>query len=153
MRKIVFSSVAASLIGGAMLLTGAGPAPAATLPSPAISSPGDTAVVEKVHRRGERMVRRGDTVRVYDRYRHGPRYSYRRPGFHYYHAGYYYSSPWWIGPSIGFALTVPSVTLGLGGGWSAHVDWCLNRYRSYDPASDTFLGYDGYRHRCNSPFM
>jgi hypothetical protein len=32
------------------------------------------------------------------------------------------------------------------------VHWCLNRYRSYDPSSDTFLGYDGYRHRCNSPY-
>ena len=39
-----------------------------------------------------------------------------------------------------------------GGGSSAHVHWCLNRYRSYDPSSDTFLGYDGYRHRCNSPY-
>lgn len=152
MSKFVFSSVAAGLIGGAMLLSGAPPATAATLPSPAISSPGDTAVIEKVQRKGKRYVRRGDRVRRYDRRRHGPRYSYRRPGFQYHYGGYYYSSPWWIGPSIGFGITVPGVTLGLGGGGSAHVDWCLNRYRSYDPASDTFLGYDGYRHRCNSPY-
>ena len=30
-----------------------------------------------------------------------------------------------------------------------HVSVCLARYKSYDPRSDTFLGYDGYRHRCN----
>ena len=30
-----------------------------------------------------------------------------------------------------------------------HVSVCLDRYRSYDPRSDTFLGNDGYRHRCN----
>jgi len=34
----------------------------------------------------------------------------------------------------------------------SHVRWCLNRYRSYDPRSNSFLGYDGYRHRCKSPY-
>lgn len=29
-----------------------------------------------------------------------------------------------------------------------HVEWCLSRYRSYDPRSDTFVGRDGRRHRC-----
>ena len=29
-----------------------------------------------------------------------------------------------------------------------HVDRCAARYRSYDPRTDTFLGYDGLRHRC-----
>jgi hypothetical protein len=37
-------------------------------------------------------------------------------------------------------------------GWNAHVRWCLNRYQSYSPASDTYLGYDGYYHRCISPY-
>ncbi|MGE0237648.1 MAG: BA14K family protein [Parvibaculaceae bacterium] len=35
---------------------------------------------------------------------------------------------------------------------SRHVRWCLNRYRSYDPRSNTFMGYDGDRHRCRSPY-
>ena len=26
--------------------------------------------------------------------------------------------------------------------------YCARRYRSYDPASGTYLGYDGLRHRC-----
>ncbi|MBP0617622.1 BA14K family protein [Jiella mangrovi] len=30
-----------------------------------------------------------------------------------------------------------------------HATVCAERYRSYDPGTDTFLGYDGYRHRCN----
>ena len=39
------------------------------------------------------------------------------------------------------------------GGYSnSHVRWCLNRYRSYNPRTDTFLGYDGYRRRCRSPY-
>lgn len=35
-----------------------------------------------------------------------------------------------------------------GGGSSSHVDACYARYRSYDERSDTFMGYDGVRHRC-----
>lgn len=35
---------------------------------------------------------------------------------------------------------------------SRHVRYCLDRYRSYDPRSNTFMGYDGYRHRCRSPY-
>jgi hypothetical protein len=31
---------------------------------------------------------------------------------------------------------------------SAHVASCRARYRSYDAASNTFLGNDGYRHYC-----
>lgn len=32
--------------------------------------------------------------------------------------------------------------------WEAHVARCLNRYRSYDPHTDTYMGYDGYERRC-----
>ena len=28
------------------------------------------------------------------------------------------------------------------------VAYCSQRYRSYDPGSGTYLGYDGYRHPC-----
>ncbi|WP_417681331.1 BA14K family protein [Roseibium sp.] len=34
----------------------------------------------------------------------------------------------------------------------AHVRWCLNRYRSYNPRTDQYLGYDGYYHYCRSPY-
>ncbi len=30
-----------------------------------------------------------------------------------------------------------------------HAAACESRYRTYDPRSDTFVGNDGYRHRCN----
>jgi hypothetical protein len=35
---------------------------------------------------------------------------------------------------------------------SRHVRYCLDRYRTYSPRSNTFIGYDGYRHRCRSPY-
>jgi len=37
----------------------------------------------------------------------------------------------------------------VGGSYSSHVEACYARYRSYDERTDTYLGYDGYRHRCN----
>ena len=36
-----------------------------------------------------------------------------------------------------------------GGDYQSHVEACYDRYRSYDEETDTFLGYDGVRHRCN----
>ena len=32
--------------------------------------------------------------------------------------------------------------------WERHVDRCYARYNSYDHRTDTFIGYDGYEHRC-----
>jgi hypothetical protein len=32
--------------------------------------------------------------------------------------------------------------------WERHLDRCFARYRTYDPASDTYVGYDGDLHRC-----
>ena len=39
-----------------------------------------------------------------------------------------------------------SYSPGYGGGGS--IAYCEQRYRSYDPASGTYLGYDGFRHPC-----
>lgn len=39
--------------------------------------------------------------------------------------------------------------VGPGPGWSDHEAACFDAYRSYDPDSDTYLGFDGYRHYCN----
>jgi BA14K-like protein len=74
----------------------------------------------------------------------------------------------WGGSSFGFAVA-PAIVgpgYGYGGGYGyesdygyaggygnegdAHIQYCLNRYRSYDPNSDTFMGYDGLRHPCNA---
>lgn len=35
---------------------------------------------------------------------------------------------------------------------AAHVERCAARYRSYDPATDTFVGFDGLTHRCNGAY-
>jgi hypothetical protein len=33
-----------------------------------------------------------------------------------------------------------------------HVRWCLNHYRSYNPATNRYLAYDGSYRVCRSPF-
>jgi BA14K-like protein len=58
------------------------------------------------------------------------------PYYGYYGPGPYSSYGYYPGP----AYVVP----GQGGA----VAYCMQRYRSYDPRSGTFLGYDGYRHPC-----
>ena len=35
-----------------------------------------------------------------------------------------------------------------GGSWEVHVNRCYARYKTYDHRTDTFVGYDGYEHRC-----
>jgi hypothetical protein len=84
---------------------------------------------------------------------YGHRYHYRRPGYAYHHGGWWYSSPWWdagagvaVGALVGSAVATANSPL-----YDSHVSWCLNRYRTYDPRTDTFRGNDGLRHRCVGP--
>jgi hypothetical protein len=61
-----------------------------------------------------------------------------------------------LGLGLGMALTAPLYAdryYGYGGYAGAHLDYCLNRYRSYDPETNTFRGYDGLLHECISPYM
>ncbi len=82
----------------------------------------------------------------WDRRHHGSRYRHKRHGYHHFHGGYWYRTPWWTA-----AIVAPVLPI-YGGGGDAHVQWCLNNYRSYDPQTDQFLGYGGVYHYCNSPF-
>ena len=35
---------------------------------------------------------------------------------------------------------------------SKHVAWCSDHYRTYDPATDTYVGKGHRHHRCDSPY-
>ncbi|MCO6187447.1 BA14K family protein [Rhizobium sp. L1K21] len=41
---------------------------------------------------------------------------------------------------------------GTSSAWNAHVNWCMERYRSYNPRTDTFRTYSGHDRRCHSPY-
>jgi BA14K-like protein len=59
----------------------------------------------------------------------------------YYGDGYAYNDYYDGGYSSDAGIAVPNV--------GVDPAYCAQRYRSYDPASGTYLGYDGLRHACS----
>ena len=62
--------------------------------------------------------------------------------------------PDYVGPAYGYGYDTYDVpdAYAVAGAEGGHVQYCLSRYRSYDPATDTFIGYDGFRHPCVGPY-
>ena len=62
------------------------------------------------------------------------------------------------GPNIYFGLGVPDYRyveprrVYRGGGISAHVEWCRDRWRSYRPSDNTYKPAKGPRRQCVSPY-
>jgi hypothetical protein len=78
---------------------------------------------------------------------------YYAPRSYYYGGGPYYApSPYYADP--GPYYSDPGPYSADPGPYSADptggdpVSYCLQRFRSYDPRSGTYLGFDGYRHPC-----
>lgn len=65
-------------------------------------------------------------------------------GSYAYYGGGYYDDPYYYGDSY---YDEPSVAVVPDSGGDS-VAYCAQRYKSYDPASGTYLGYDGQRHPC-----
>ena len=93
----------------------------------------------------------------YDAYAYDPGYGYA-PGYGY-DPGYSYGPTYSYGPGAAYAYAHgpsysaapgPSYSAAPGPSYSAGGDdsYCRQRFRSYDPASGTYLGYDGLRHPC-----
>lgn len=65
-------------------------------------------------------------------------------------------APLWLPPApypymdAPLAIYAPNYYLN-GPGASVHIEWCLARYRSYNPDTNMYLGYDGSYHRCRGP--
>jgi hypothetical protein len=58
-------------------------------------------------------------------------------------SSYYYGSPYYYDDSYAYYEDpgVPAVG-------ADEIAYCQARFKSYDPASGTYLGYDGQRHPC-----
>lgn len=67
-----------------------------------------------------------------------------------YYGNYYYGYPPPPPPRpYGYYGRAPGYYGGYG---NAHVDWCLNRYRTYNPATNTYFRKPGVPAVCHSPF-
>jgi hypothetical protein len=67
---------------------------------------------------------------------------------HHHHGGGFFPG-FAIGALIGGLMAAPPPRPDYYDGYGGRsVEWCLHHYRSYDPESGTYLGYDGYRHPC-----
>ena len=75
------------------------------------------------------------------------RYEHRDRRYSHFHCGLWYSYPFW-------ATGVPIYTYDKYDYEfdDPHVAYCLDKYRSYDPATDTYLAYSGRFRRCRSPY-
>jgi hypothetical protein len=75
-------------------------------------------------------------------------------GHHYHHHGYYGGGAalggFAAGAILGSALAAQRpYYYAPGPVYGGDADaYCFSRFKSYDPASGTYLGYDGYRHPC-----
>ena len=162
-RNLIMAAALALLIGGAgaTALSSAGTAmPLSAARSSGVETGQPSELLTQVQerrrwRRGNRFNRGWRNNRGwnrgwrYNRFAHGPRYRYRHGGFRHYNNGWWYASPFWFGAIAAAPYYYARPRAYYGGG---HVEWCLNRYNSYNPRTDSFLGYDGYYRRCNSPY-
>jgi hypothetical protein len=93
----------------------------------------------------------------WNRNRDGDRCSRRNDNCRHFRNGYYYETPWWTLPLIiggGIAANnYDDNNYDDNDGWSsAHVEWCFDRYRSYNPRTNTWVAYSGQVNECNSPY-
>ena len=77
----------------------------------------------------------------------------RRGGYYYWHRGCYIHRPYgWVRVSSRYCepdeYYEPRRVYRAPPDERDAVEYCMRRYRSYDPRSGTYVGYDGYRHPC-----
>ncbi len=131
MKRAVVASLAAAMLVGSMAASSAAPL------SPATAT-------------GVRTHAVGDITQVQWRGRHGWHGHHGHGGWH--------GGPWrhrhhgygW-GPAIGglaAGAIIGSAIANSNAAAGDAVSYCMNRFKSYDPASGTYLGYDGIRHPC-----
>ena len=154
LNKFSLLAFGAMLGFGAMAFSSGGASAAAMLPlSPLPASQSNVASdgiiqVAQGDNRDRRM--RND----WNRNRDGNRCSRRNDNCRHFRNGYYYETPWWtlpliIGGSIAANNYDDDDDGGYGGG---HVEWCFDRYRSYNPRTNTWVSYSGQVNQCNSPY-
>ena len=151
MKNLSLVMLGAVLGFGTMALTGGGASAAALQPfQPLAQSQQNVAndgMIQLAASKQERRVRS-----EWRRDRDGQRCSKRFGNCRHYHRGHYYETPWWTLPLIIGGSIAAQNNYDDGGYGSRHVEWCLDRYRSYNPRNNTWVSYSGNVNECNSPY-
>ena len=157
MRRTFTYLLAASiaLSGSTIGVTGASAA-VPRLSAPAAVETG--APIEQVDRRGGNYKKwkkhsrsRGHDRHYSKRHRHNShRYYSSRRHHHRHHDGFPFAAGI-VGFALGSALANSYSAPRYYGGGDSQDAYCARKYRSYDPYSNTFMGYDGRRHYCRIP--
>jgi hypothetical protein len=179
MKKFL-STLCATALAASVTVTGmlpAGAAPVYVPKAPTVQPQSDVIQVQDYRwkRRfnrnraifdNDRIIRRGDFRRfegrrAFRRFDDGPRvswynghrgYRYRRHRDDRFHDGFWFPAAAFLtGAIIGGAIARDRVYVG--GGGSAHVEWCYDRYRSYRAYDNTWQPYYGPRRQCISPYI
>lgn len=100
--------------------------------------------------RVDRDRRRWNNNRRWSNWRWRHRHSYWAGGYRpYWGSGYW---PYWgSGVAVGIGIGAPYYAYAYSPRYRFRGDavaYCMRRFRSYDPVSGTYLGYDGLRHPC-----
>ncbi|MFC5068348.1 BA14K family protein [Flaviflagellibacter deserti] len=143
MKKFLATGIAALMAAGSFV------SPAAA--QFAGSAPAAVAAAEKTSNVTEIRSRHGGGHRWHGNRHgrwHGNRGGHRYYGYRHRHYGYGYRD--YYGPA--FAAGIIGLTAGAiaanAGSYDRNDEYCAARFRSYDPRSGTYLGYDGFRHAC-----
>jgi BA14K-like protein len=160
MMATILKTAVAALVAGAAMFTAVAPVSAQDADGRKSVNPGESRRAPG-GRNGGRDIGRDDDRRItrddrndWNRDRRWgwntyPRYSsygWRR-----------YDTPWWVdAPLTVGTLPFRVITQPFGvrryGVSSRHVNWCENRYRSYNPGTNTWLSYSGNYRQCISPY-
>jgi hypothetical protein len=151
LNKFSLLAFGAMLGFGVMALSGGGASAAAMLPlSPLAASQSNVTsdgIIQVAQGNQDRRMRSD-----WNRNRDGNRCSRRSGDCRHFHRGYYYDTPWWTLPLI-IGGTIAANNYDDEGDWSSgHVGWCSDRYRSYNPRTNTWVAYSGRVYECNSPY-
>ena len=152
MRTFIFGSLCAVTFGTALAIASALPASAQLArPDSIIDVSDGNNVLSTVQYRG-RGVYRGGYRGVY---RGGYRGRYYNPGVGIGLGlatgaiiGGMLAAPYYAPDYYGSGYYAPAPNVYYGAPVAGGVAYCMRRYKSYDPASGTYLGYDGLRHAC-----
>ena len=152
MKNLSLVILGAALGFGTMALTGGG-ASAGALQPLAQQNVANDGMIQLAASNQDRRMRSS-----WDRNRDGDRCSRRNDRCRNFYRGQYYETPWWTLPLIvGGGIAANNYNDDYDDDYdvasgSSHVEWCLDRYRSYNPRTNTWVSYSGEVRECNSPY-